>query len=185
MILCYWNSRCFWFIWVLRHWSQEANFIKENSIIIITQRLSFLTIDLLNSNRTSTLQTSPESALKDSKTVFLFSSLFFFPLPSTHIKQINCWEWNFRNQQAHNFPGMGKLGEVGLFFLWFEKQLGMSCAACVSSLHRDLAATHLKANWQLQERTQTSSVHIFPLQHSPNKRALHWINLTWGRNVSV
>lgn len=34
MILCYWNSRCFWFIWVLTHWSQEANFIKETPLLL-------------------------------------------------------------------------------------------------------------------------------------------------------
>lgn len=34
MTLCYWNSRCFWFIWVLAHWSQVANFIKETPLLL-------------------------------------------------------------------------------------------------------------------------------------------------------
>lgn len=177
MILSYWNSRCFWFIWVLAHWSQAANFIKETPLLLHRDSTFAQSSYLIP---TKEAHGKFSKCPKSQQLCEFFSCLSFsHPIPALRYMTSTAGEWSFRKiSMRTTSTGMGKIGEVALLVLLrVEKQPGVSRWACVSSLHRNFAATHLKTSWQLQERTQTSSGQIFPLQHRSNKKE-HFTELT-------
>lgn len=159
MILCYWNSRCFWFILVLTHWSQEANFIKETPLLLHRDSASSQSS---NSNRTSTLEASPESAPKDSVSVVLSGSLFFFP-PSQHShKADQLLRVKFQKSTSTQLSKHGEIGGGGspLFTMVWDaarNKLWSMCQQPAQRLSSNTSKNELAAS---RKNTDLTSSHL-------------------------